>query len=220
MNIIRLLQARNAKVIYCDAPFRFIKEAFIERGEAYTLIGEVHDMQKRYLKVLKFIEQHLVVQRFKVRSPIEKLRSVLDHHEKITAANCIVRSRYCGSLSPDVLFVGLENNLQSSKSKATVLPFDFGRSSDMLRKAIALAEIKSFGLINLRTSFAKTPDYLIHHVIEELNPRVIVCLGDDVYDELKRYDRSVKVPHPSYVARFKRQSIKQYATQIKKVCQR
>lgn len=219
MNIIRLLQARNAKLIYCKAPLDFIKQKFKERGEDYVTIKEIKLLREEYERQLPFIEKHLVVERHSVQQPFAHLTDLLNHHESVIPENVVMRTRYVGSLKPSVVFVGLENNLKNSESDKTALPFDFGKSSVTLKKAIELSGVINYGITNLRTSWNRKYDNDCKKALTILNPSVIVCLGDEVYNELKSDKRCKKVQHPSYVARFN-VPIKKYASEIKKVCQK
>ena len=211
-NLELLLKARNATLIYCSADVNFLKAKFKSENETFTLENEIELVLTGYQGVRRVSILSVVEHRI----PTNKIY----HLELKITPEVIKMSRYVGDLNPEIVFVGEVNNENVYKINGyqdISLPFDFGRSSELIKSTIKTLGLKSYGLTNL-IKFWNNNSTMIFDELEVLKPRKIVALGELVYKRLsKKFDNVVKVWHPSYARRFHYHNLDDYVNGVKNV---
>lgn len=214
LNLTLLLQARNCQVINCSASNEFIEKAFKIRGESFVTLNEIFKIKSLYKNVMKSVNLPIYDYNCPSKFPIE----VVACNKRFVVPKFIQQSRYVGSLKPDIVFVGWRNNTNATPT-GIELPFDFGKSANVLKEVIKLSGVKNYGITNVVKHWLNEDVNMIYEELDYLDPERIICLGDDAYAAVKRnFKQAIKIHHPSYVARFKRTSIKNYANLIKRLC--
>ena len=213
-NIELLLQARDAQLIYCYADQDFIVEKFKTEDETFAKEEDINQILLRYDDVVK--NSRIKVSRHKIPTESFEAPSVS------SVSHVLINSQYVGSLTPDVVFVGEKNNLNAMpKYKEFSLPFDFGRSSTILRKLIKDVGLTSYGMTNAFKHHLPSDQQAstLRAEFDALKPRVVVALGNVAAKALKEVDvKHVVMWHPSFLGRFKGAQRADYLTKLQSLC--
>ena len=217
-NLELLLRSRDAVVVYCHAGVDFIKRKFTEENEDFAKAEHVERILSGYEDVLS-------------RSTLRVIRRAIPTSDRlpeftsVETPKVLVESRYIGDLNPEILFVGERNNVrEKDRYKEVNLPFDFGRSSTILKSLIQEVGIKSFGITNAyKNHLAVSGEEqlnLLSSEVDTLNPRKVVALGSKAAHSLKSAGvKAVEMWHPSYLGRFKSAQLEDFIVKLKEVCE-
>ena len=202
-NLELLLRARDATLIHCKAEKSFIEKKFKSENEDFVQVKDIDKILSSYDNVIK-------------QSRIKTITREIPTNDPIDISSCSIpdilfRTRYVGNINPIVLFIGERNNERAQgKYQHIGLPFDFGRSSTILRRLISDANITSFGMTNIiknHLSIEIQVD-LLEEEINSINPIIVVALGRRTYDVLNNMKMKIYrehalryMWHPSYLGR-------------------
>ena len=212
LNLELLLQARDSILIYCEASLDFIKQKFIEDNETFTKMIDIKKLLSGYRRVISQAKIPVLHHQLPGNPLTAKF-------EPLKVSKVIIQARYIGSLTPQVVFVGDRNNLNIAQIYRDVsLPFDFGRSSTILKRVIKEVGLTSYGLTNAYKYHlsADLQAETLKAELEVLNPRVIIALGEISSKALTK----INIPHasmwhPSFLGRFKGSNYDSYVQRLK-----
>ena len=217
-----LLKARDARIIYCEAPKEFILQKFKEDNETFAQPSDIQLILDTYKSILS-----------KTSLPVT-IHSIQDNLAAIEAGETpdplLINSRYVGALHPEILFIGEKNNLNARQKYSDIsLPFDFGKSSELLHQTIETLKLTKVGFTKVGfTNVFKAhiiepevnQDQILLNEIQALQPKVVVALGNTVHKKLIKVDglNVVHLTHPSYLARWKSKNSRElYAKEFSKI---
>lgn len=216
-NLELLLQVRDTMIIHCNAKIDFVKKKFISENETFTRQEDIEKILNGYKELFKSPRLLPVIHR--TIPTDEPLTLPISR----SIPTILLKTRYIGSLQPSVVFVGDRNNQRAQGRYAEIgLPFDFGRSSTILRGLIKDVGIKSFGMTNVYKHHLQNENQrkILQEEIETIHPRVLIALGNKAASELKSCGFEPKVLwHPSFLGRFKGAQRPDYIKKLIEICQ-
>jgi uracil-DNA glycosylase len=131
-----------------------------------------------------------------------------------------------GDLNPDLVFIG-EAPGWKGVGEFNVPVYSYGKTSLLFRFLISIIFGPKYWITNIsKQALEKNKKMsndtlkenlkLLKREIEILNPKVIICLGNYIYNELKEYYNVFKIFHPAYIYR-QRNDAKMYAKNMVEV---
>jgi uracil-DNA glycosylase family 4 len=116
-----------------------------------------------------------------------------------------------GDLNPDIVFIG-EAPGWKGVGEFNVPVYSYGKTSLLFRFLISIIFGPKYWITNISKQALEKNKKMSKDVLEEnlkllkkeieiLQPQVIICLGNYVYDELKEYYNVSKIYHPAYIYR-------------------
>lgn len=197
-NLVMIAARHNPIFIFSNTDDKRIAHKFLEDKEDLIDINQIKSIQSGFSDVFKRLKMCFPGNTYGYDySRYDGTSGIIDFCDSLRRdVPPSLDFKFLGSSTPRVLMVGEKLNKANQKWE-NALPFDFGRSADLLRQSIPLS-------MAVRNAYVNALDgYDLSVKVKKMCPQKVVALGKVASDECSRHGIDhISMAHPAYIMRF------------------